>query len=70
MKTIYLTFIVRLRLDNGHSEALAGDIVSGSVQEVGLQEVFYFDSAEKFQKTMQQLAAGVSIKEVKDGKSD
>jgi hypothetical protein len=65
MKTLYLTFILRLRLDDWQSEAAAGDKVFGSIQQVGQPEVFYFDSPEKFQETLQQLAAGLSIKEMK-----
>jgi hypothetical protein len=70
MKTHYLSFILRLRLDDRYSEALAENKVSGSVQQVGHQEVFYFDSAEEFRKALQRLAAGLSITEVKNGNSE
>ena len=70
MKTIYLTFIVRLRLENKHSEASSENKVSGSVQQVGKPSFYYFDSAEKFQETLQQLAAGRSLEEMKKGKTD
>jgi hypothetical protein len=70
MKTRYLTFILRLRLDNQPPQDPAEEHISGSVQQVGLQDVFYFDSAEKFQQALQQLAAGLSLKEVKHAKSD
>ena len=70
MKTRYLTFILRLRLDEPLSQDSARDRVAGSVQQVGRQEIFYFDSAEKFKETLQRLVVGVNLKELKNGKFD
>jgi hypothetical protein len=70
MKTRYLTFILRIRLDEAFSrEPSAGKII-GSVQQVGFQEIYYFDTAAKFLQTMQSLAAGATITEVKYGEPD
>ena len=57
MNTQYRTFILRLCLDNSRSQESDHDKVFGSVQRVGLQEIHYFDSLEKFQQAMQQLVA-------------
>jgi hypothetical protein len=70
MKTLYLTFILRLRWDAQKPKGPGGNSVFGSVQQVGRPEVFYFDSAEKFQEALKQLAAGLSLEDVKSGKSD
>jgi hypothetical protein len=70
MKTIYLTFIIRLRLENRHSETSSEKRVSGSVQQVGKPRFYYFDSAEKFQEALRHLASGLSFEEMKDGKTE
>ncbi len=70
MTTRYLTLILRLRLDNKNSQDSAAYQVSGSVQQVGLQEIVYFDSVEKFQETLQAMVARLTLTEVKYGNSD
>jgi hypothetical protein len=55
MNTQYITFILRLRLDAGGGQDTANHRVFGSMQKVGLQEICYFDSAEKLQATLQGL---------------
>lgn len=70
MKTRYRTFILRLRLDDLSSMESAVEHISGSVQQAGLQDIYYFDSAEKFLDTMHSLVAGLTLSEVIDGNSD
>jgi len=55
MNTQYVSFILRLRLNERQSQDHVDHKVSGSVQQVGLQEIRYFDSAEKLKETLQQL---------------
>lgn len=55
MNTQYLTVILRLRLNGRPSQETRPDKVNGSLQQVGLQELHYFDSAEKLQEALQQL---------------
>jgi hypothetical protein len=57
MNTQYRTFILRVCLDDSHSHESDHDKVFGSVQQVGLQKIHYFDSLDKFQQAMQQLVA-------------
>jgi len=68
MNTQYFTFILRLRMDERQSQERSELKVFGSVQQVGLQEIHYFDSVEKFQDTLQQLVGRVnpSVQEHKD----
>jgi hypothetical protein len=70
MKTRYLTFILRIRLDESPSQEPAEGKILGSVQQVGFQEIYHFDTAAKFLDMMQSLAAGATITEVKYGKPD
>jgi len=57
MNTQYKTFIVRLRLDDSPDQPPVEIKVNGSVQQVGLSQIRYFDSAEKFQQTIRQLVS-------------
>lgn len=61
MNTQYLTLILRLRLDGRQSREAAGDKVYGSLQQVGLNDVHYFDSTEKLQTALQQLFDRVNL---------
>ena len=70
MKTHYLTYILRLRLDETLARGAGPSNISGSLQQVGLVEIVYFDSLDKFQESWQRLAAEFILKEVKDGKYD
>jgi len=54
MNTQYTTFIVRLRLDDNPNQLPLEARLSGSVQQVGLSQIRYFESIEKFQLTIQQ----------------
>jgi S-adenosylmethionine/arginine decarboxylase-like enzyme len=55
MNTHYVTFILRLRLDSSGSLGIADSMISGSVQQVGLQKIRYFDSPERLHETLQEL---------------
>ena len=55
MNTQYLTVILRLRLDDRPAQSTGPAGVYGSLQRVGLQEIHYFDSAEKLQEALQRL---------------
>jgi hypothetical protein len=57
MNTRYRTYILRVCLDDSRCQESDHDKVFGSVQQVGLQEVHYFNSLEKFQQAMQHLVA-------------
>jgi hypothetical protein len=57
MHTQYLTFILRLRRVDRQPDELS---VSGSVQQVGLEEIRYFDLAEKLQETLKRMIARTS----------
>jgi hypothetical protein len=70
MKTHYRTFILRLRLDDLSSVESAEVHISGSVHQAGLQDVYYFDSVQKFLDTMHSLVDGLTLSEVIDGNSD
>ena len=60
MNTQYLTYILRLHIDDRDPLEPAGDKVFGSVQQVGLEEIHYFDSLEKFQETFKEMINGKS----------
>lgn len=66
-KTRYLTFILRLRLDDPPSHKTDGDQVAGSVHQVGLQEIIYFDTVQKFQEVMHALITRINSEEMKYG---
>jgi len=70
MNTQYLTLILRLRLDDHHSQDSTGEMVYGSVQQAGLEEIRYFDSLKKLQGTVKQLVDAASRKEMNHGNSD
>ena len=61
MNTQYLAFILRLRLDDPNSQEPAGENVRGSLQQVGLQEIHYFDSLDKLQEALQQHIAWLAL---------
>lgn len=61
MNTQYLAIILRLRLDDRDSQEPAGYKVYGSLQQVGLQDIHYFDSLEKLQEALQQFVAWVAL---------
>lgn len=61
MNTQYLTFILRLRLDDRDAQEPVEDKVYGSLQQAGLQEIHYFDSIEKLHDTLQQLVVWVTL---------
>jgi hypothetical protein len=70
VKTRYLTFILRFRLEDSHSHKTDTDQVVGSVHQVGLQEIIYFDTAQKFQEVMHELVAHINAEEMKYGDQD
>jgi hypothetical protein len=70
VKTRYRPFILRLRLDDPHSHKTDADQVVGSVHQVGLQEIIYFDTAQKFQEVMHELVAHINAEEMKYGDQD
>lgn len=55
MNNHYVTFILRLQLNDGGSSEMSYRRISGSMQQVGYQEIHYFDTPEKFHKTLQCL---------------
>lgn len=55
MHTRYVTFILRLRLDDQKSEEPSGDKICGSLCSIDLQEIRYFDSFRKLEQALQQL---------------
>ena len=61
MSTQYLTFVLRLRLDDSQPRQTADRKVFGSVQQVGLQEIHYFDTVEKFEEALQKLLISMSL---------
>lgn len=61
MNTKFFTFILRLRLDADASQDSADRTISGSLQQVGLQEFRYFDSSDKLQEMIQQLVDDVIL---------
>lgn len=67
MNTQYITFILRLRLDDRDLQGLAGERVSGSLQQAGLQELHYFDSLEKLQEDLQQLVSQAILRSLGRG---
>lgn len=69
MNTQYVTFILRLRLDGEGPQGMADHRIHGSVQQVGLQEIQYFDSPEKLQATLQGLLPAVTIPAENTGQS-
>ena len=70
MNTHYLTFILRLRLDDRPTQTAAGETVSGSLQQAGQPEIRYFDTLEKLQQALEQMVDSVSLKEMNDGKPE
>jgi hypothetical protein len=69
MKTRYQTFILRVRLDEKSAQESHGDKISGSLQQVGLPEMLFFDSVEKLHETIHRMVVEFFPKEVKDGNS-
>ncbi len=61
MNTQYITFILRLRLADRDFHGSAGEKVSGSLQQAGLQELHYFDSLEKLHEDLHQLVGQVIL---------
>jgi hypothetical protein len=55
MNTRYLTFILRLRLDDTQIHISSRDELFGSVQQIGQQEIHYFDTVEKFEEALQKM---------------
>jgi hypothetical protein len=58
MNTRYVTFILRLRLDDQKPEDVPGDKICGSLHSlhnVGLQEILYFDSLVKLEQALYKL---------------
>jgi hypothetical protein len=55
MQTRYVTFILRLRLDDQKPEDFPVDKICGSLCSIGLQETRYFDSLTKLQQALHQL---------------
>lgn len=56
MHTRYVTFILRLRLDNQKPEDIPGNQLYGSLHQIGLQKIHYFDSFKKLEQALYQLA--------------
>jgi hypothetical protein len=61
MNTQYLTLILRLRLEDGLSQDTGSGKVNGSLQQVGMQEIRYFDTVEKLQEALQGLVNRKSL---------
>lgn len=70
MKTHYLTFVLRLRLGDRRINETTVDQIAGSVQQVGQQEIVYFDTAEKFQQALRRLIVQITSKELNNENSD
>ena len=66
MNTQYHTFIVRLRVDDSPNQPLVETSVVGSVQQAGLGQTRYFDSAEKFQQTIRQTIRQAAQHEIQE----
>ena len=55
MRTRYVTFILRLRLDDQTPEDISENRIYGSLHRIGLEEIHYFDSLLKFEQALYQL---------------
>ncbi|HEY3475509.1 MAG TPA: hypothetical protein VGK56_12925 [Anaerolineales bacterium] len=55
MHTRYVTFILRLRLDEEKPENISDDKICGSLHRIGLEEIHYFDSLLKLEQALYQL---------------
>ena len=55
MNTRYVTFVLRLRLDDQKPEDIPGEKIHGSLHQIGLQKIHYFDSLDKLEQALNQL---------------
>jgi hypothetical protein len=55
MKSLYVTFILRMRLET--QQVNEADAVHGSFQQVGQVQIHHFDSLEKFWALFQESLA-------------